>query len=315
MLKNSVKVFLFSLLAGSLLTVNLTGCSEREKVRDISLQERDILDIKQELTKEMPLHIAVGSMITPEEGFAYYKQLLDYIGEKINKPVDFIDKDSYAEVNKLLGTGDIDMAFVCGRPYVDGRENSELELLVAPQVKGQTVYYSYIIVPVDSPAKRLDDLKGKTFAFADPMSNSGKLAPTYMLALRNQTPDSFFSKYIYTSAHDKTIKVVAQKIVDGGAVDSLIWDYENAVNPKHTSQTRIIDRSGPHGIPPVVVRVGMDPQMKEKLKQVLLDVHKDEKGRQILAGMKIDKFVVVDDKQYDSIRQMKDVVLRQERSR
>lgn len=43
-----------------------------------------------------------------------------------------------------------------------------MELLVAPEVRGETVYYSYIIVPSDSPAQRFADLRGLTFGFTDP---------------------------------------------------------------------------------------------------------------------------------------------------
>ncbi len=293
-------------------SVCLIGCEAKEEVRKIDIKKKEVVQEKEVLFEGQSVKIAVGSMITPKEGFVYYRKLLDYISERLGRPVEFIDVKSYAEVNALLRSGEIDMAFVCSGPYVDGKKAFGLELLLAPQAYGETVYYSYIIVPARSPAENLVDLKNKTFAFADPLSNSGKLVPTYMLAGMNETPDSFFSEYIYTYAHDKTIKIVAQGFVDGGAVDSLIWDYENAVNPQYTSQTKIIAKSEPCGIPPVVVRPGLDPDLKKELKQILLSVHQDKKGKKILAGMMIDKFVTVDDNIYDFIRQMKVFISRQE---
>jgi phosphonate transport system substrate-binding protein len=197
------------------------------------------------------------------------------------------------------------VAFVCGGPYVDGHEKFGLELLVAPMAYGGTVYYSYIIVPKDSPVKSFKELRGATFAFSDPLSNSGKLIPTYMLAKMNETPESFFKSFYYTHAHDKSIKAVATGVVDGAAVDSLIWEYANHTNPEFTSKTKIIEKSSPHGIPPVVIRRGIDPELKERLRQIFLNAHTDEKGREILKGMMIEKFVPIDDKAYDSIREMK----------
>jgi phosphonate transport system substrate-binding protein len=44
-----------------------------------------------------------------------------------------------------------------------------------------------------------------------------------------------------------------------------------------------------------------------------LSVHEDEKGKQILKGMMIDKFVVIDDSAYNSIREMKKWVSKQEK--
>ncbi len=259
---------------------------------------------KPETVESKPLRIAVGAMITPKAGYAYYKQLLNYIGEKLNRPVKFVDRRSYAAINEELKLQNIDVAFVCGGPYVDGHDKFGMELLAAPQVNGKTVYYSYIIVPDNSPAKSLKDLKGKTFAFTDPLSNTGKLVPTYMLFKMGETPDTFFGKHSFSFGHDKSIKAVAQRIVDGAAVDSLIYDYMAHNSPELTSRIRIIEKSPPYGIPPLVVRRGIEPELKEKLKTILLNIHKDPKGRTILKGMLIEKFVVIKDSAYDGIREM-----------
>jgi pimeloyl-ACP methyl ester carboxylesterase len=56
------------------------------------------------------------------------------------------------------------------------------------QAYGAAVYYSYIIVPEASPVRAFAELRGKSFAFTDPLSNTGKLVPTYMLARMNETP-------------------------------------------------------------------------------------------------------------------------------
>ncbi|MBI5050148.1 MAG: phosphate/phosphite/phosphonate ABC transporter substrate-binding protein [Nitrospirae bacterium] len=261
---------------------------------------------------EEPIRIAVGSMITPKAGYVYYKQLLDYIEKKLGRTVKLIDKNTYAEVNNAIKAKDIDVAFVCGRPYVDGYDESVLELLAAPQVNGKTVYYSYLIVHKDSPVKNFKGLQGKTFAFADPMSNTGKLVPTYMLIKMGETPESFFKKYIFTSAHDRSVAAVANRIVDGAAVDSLIYDYLAHNTPEITSKTKVIEKSQPFGIPPVVVRKGLDTKLKLKIKDILLNVHKDPEGQKILRGMMIEKFVEMDDSAYNSIREMRRAVAESE---
>lgn len=294
-------VFAFILAAG--------GC-QRSDVEKIDL-EKKVADVdkapnsKPNVTPEKGLRIAVGGMITPKEGFKYYKDFLDYIGDKLGQKIEFVDREDYAEINKLLKQGDVDVAFVCGGPYVDGKKDFDLELLVAPQAYGGTVYYSYIIVPKDSPVKDFSELRGKVFGFTDPLSNTGKLVPTYMLAQMNETPEGFFKKFIFTKSHDKAIRAVAEKIVDAAAVDSLIFEYASRNNPEFTSKTRVIVKSPPYGIPPVVVRPGLDPSMKAKLKRVFLDADKDPKGFQILKGMMVDRFVVIYDDAYSSIRDMK----------
>ena len=303
---NMPKCF-YVLLLISLSVVWFSGCEERGKFQKVDLDVREKLDTvgdEDSLKYENTLRVSVGSMITPREGFDYYKQLLDYIGIKMKRQIKLIDRASYTEINNLLKLGKVDVAFVCGRPYVDTHDAYGVELLVAPQMKGVTKYHSYIIVNKDSTYKTLEDLRGKSFAFTDPKSNSGMLVPAFMLAKMNKTPDTFFSDYTFTYAHDKSIKAVANKLVDGAAVDSLIWEYLKIKDPELISMTRIILKSLPYGIPPVVVPAGTAPEVKEKLRKVFMNIHKDEKGAKILKKMLIDRFVIVGDDQYNSIREM-----------
>ncbi|MEW6601182.1 MAG: phosphate/phosphite/phosphonate ABC transporter substrate-binding protein [Nitrospirota bacterium] len=288
-----------------LLYCGISACSKDEDTRKIDLSRKIDLKAASARTSGSPLRIAVGGMITPKEGFYYYKQLLDYIGKKLGKRVEFVDREDYAEINALVKQRDVDLAFVCGGPYVDGHGEFGMELLAAPVAYGGTVYYSYIIVPKDSPVNSFEQLRGRTFAFTDPLSNTGKLVPTYMLARMNETPETFFKSFDYAHAHDKSIKAVATGVVDGAAVDSLIWEYENRTNPQYTSRTRIIKKSLPYGIPPIVIHPGMDAQLKESLRQIFLNAHNDEEGKKILEGMMVEKFVSIDDSAYESIREMK----------
>jgi hypothetical protein len=55
--------------------------------------------------------------------------------------------------------------------------------------------------------------------------------------------DTFFDTTNYTYAHDKSIMAVAEGLVDAAAVDSLIWDYADRMDPEFTSRTKIIWKS------------------------------------------------------------------------
>jgi phosphonate transport system substrate-binding protein len=173
-----------------------------------------------------------------------------------------------------------------------------------PEINGKSVYYSYIIVPADSSAEGLEGLRGKSFAFADPMSNSGRLAPTYMLRKIGETPDSFFREYAFTYSHENSVRAVAEGLVDGAAVDSLVYDYLITHEPTIKAQTKIIDRSGPFGIPPIVVNPALNQEIKARLRGLFLNMHQDETGKEALRSLLIDRFVMGDDRAYDTIRNM-----------
>ncbi len=294
------KISVIALIMG-LILIGITGCGKKREIKKIGFDKKIVLPVKVE---EGVIRIAVSAMISPKETFGYYRQILDYMGEKIGKKVELVQRKTYAEVNELLKQEKIEAAFVCSGPYVAGKKDFGMELLVAPQIYGKTVYYSYIIVHRDSPIKGFKELEGKTFGFTDPLSHTGKLVPAYELTKIGKTPESYFAKYLYTYSHDNSIEAVADKIVDGAAVDHLIFEYLNAANHKYTSLTKVVERIGPFGIPPFVVHPKLDPELKNKIKEVLLNMHQDEKGKKILKGLSIDRFVVVKDSMYDSVREV-----------
>ena len=201
------------------------------------------------------------------------------------------------------------MAFVCSGAYIQGKDEFGMELLAAPQINGETVYYSYLIIPSSSPANKLEDLKGTRFAFTDPLSNTGCLSPRYILLTQmNETPDHFFKEIKFTYSHDTSIKAVAQEKVDGASVDNLVYDYFKKTNPDLINKTKIINISEPYGIPPVVVSPKLEPELKKILRDVFLDMHQNNKGKEILKNLMIDKFILIPDSSYDSIRRMETIL-------
>jgi len=250
------------------------------------------------------LRVAVAAIISPKETFVFYRQLLDYIGGKLSREIEIVQRKTYGEINELLARGQIDIAFICSGPYALGKEKYGLELLATPQVQNSHFYQSYLLVNQSSTTQSLTDLRGGVFAFTDPDSNSGKLVPTVWLAQMGETPETFFRKTIYTYSHDNAILAVARGLVDGAAVDGLIWEYFHQKNPIFTSKTRIIRKSEPYGIPPIVASKSLTPQLKAIIRQELLAMHQDNEGKKILNELLIDRFISPRDEWYDSIRKM-----------
>lgn len=250
------------------------------------------------------LRIAVSAMISPKDTENSYFDLLRLIGRHMGREVVFVQRKTYAEVNELLERRAIDLAFVCSGPYVDGHERFGMELLAVPVVHGGMVYHSYFIVRRDGPIKNFAGLRGRRFAFTDPDSNTGYLVPAYVLGRRGETPKSFFGETFFTNSHDNSIKAVANGLADGAAVDSLIWEYINATSPVDTARTRIIDKSPPYGIPPMVVHPALDPELKRQLREVVLHLHEDPQAAALLKNIQIERFAVGNDAMYDSVRQM-----------
>jgi len=254
---------------------------------------------------QKPLRFGVAAWISPKDTISVYQQILYYVGEQLGRPVEMVQRKTYAEMDELVKTRQVDFAFICSAPYVKEHADFGAELIAAPQSYGEKVYYSYIIVNKESPVADFDGLKGRSFAFVEENSNTGCIVPKYMLAKKGETADTFFSKYEYSGNHDKSIEMVANKTVDAAAVDHLIWEYFNAKNPKFTSQTKILLKSPPYGMPPVVTHPATDSQLKKRVQEILLNMHNDPAGKAILAQVYIDRFYLPEDKDYETVRDMK----------
>jgi phosphonate transport system substrate-binding protein len=255
-----------------------------------------------------PILIGVSSMVTPVDTVKYYQEIIDYIGARIRQPVRMVHRRTYEEMDGLLERGEVKIAFICSAPYVKDRERFGVELLVAPSVNGSTKYQSYVIVHNDSPIKSFPELKGKSFAFTDPNSNTGKIYPTYLLKTMGYVPENFFGRSVYSYSHNKSVEMVAKKVVDGAAVESMVYEYMRKTGSPYARQTKIIKRSPPYGIPPVVVTRDIDPRLKNKVKEAFLSMRNTPKGKAILDAMMLDGFVEVPDSNYDTIREMERAV-------
>jgi phosphonate transport system substrate-binding protein len=305
-----MRSFLFAGQIGSriILTVLLAvsyGCSAEPEATFVNFSQRMTVERPGDQFKDDSyFRVAVGSMISARETAIHYHQLLDYIAGKLGREIQLVQRKTYGEINELIGLGQIDLAFICSGPYAIGKEKYSLEAMAMPQVRGSYLYQSFLIVNKDSPFQKLDDLKGKIFAFTDAESNSGKLVPTYWLRQQGEIPETFFQKIIYTYSHDNSIMAVAKSLVDGAAVHGQIWEYYNHRNPTFTSKTRIIKKSKPFGNPPVVASSHLPNPMKERIRKLLYNMHREPDGKRILDELMIDRFIAPKEDRYHPIIEM-----------
>ncbi len=288
------------------MTLLSSGCSPDAGYTPIDFSNTiKIEKTKSTDNKEHTLKVAVSAMISPKETFSTYQNLIDYIGDQLNYKIQLIQRKTYREINELFLKQQIDLAFICSGPYAIGKEKYGFEALATPVIRGNPFYQSYLIVNKNSAIEKIEDLRGGVFAMTDPASNTGAMVPLYWLVKMGEKPETFFKNITYTYSHDNSILAVARSLVDGAAVDGVIWEYYNARNPLNTSQTRVIKKSIPFGSPPFVASKRLSSKIKEKARDLLLDMHQDVKGRIILKELMIDRFVSPEEIWYQSVRDIK----------
>ncbi len=257
-----------------------------------------------ELDTSKSIKVAIASIISPQETFIQYNNILNYIEEKLNRKVVLIQRKTYKEVNALLKKNEIDLAFICSGAYVHGTDNDALSLLVIPVRNGNRYYQAYLIAHKESEIKGFNDLKNKKFVFSDSLSNTGMLYALKRLKDLGTTKEAFFAETYFSHAHDYSIELVSRRIVAGASVNSLIYDYIAKYNPERIINIKIIEKSDWYGMPPIVVSNGIDKELRDSLLSIFTQMHTDKKGNEILKHLLIDKYVQESDTLYNGIREM-----------
>lgn len=253
------------------------------------------------VSAEPPIRFGLTAVILTDN-IRFLDEWSQYLEAKMGRKVEFVLRRSYREVMDLLDSGAIEFAWICGYPYVQSRKPESLQLMTVPVYRGEPRYFSYIIVPYNSPYKRLDDLKGKIFAFSDPDSNSGFLYPLSLLVKKGDKPETFFRQTFFTFNHAETVQAVSEQVADGGAVDSYIWESLAAIKPEVTEKTRIIKQSPSFGFPPIVSGLGVDANTVKLMKSTLENMNQDVDGKAFLARLKLDGFGDYPDSLFNGIR-------------
>ncbi|WP_223247229.1 PhnD/SsuA/transferrin family substrate-binding protein [Sulfuriferula sp. AH1] len=224
-----------------------------------------------------------------------------YLEVRLNRPVVFVQRETYTEITDLVIKGKLDFAWICGYPYT--RFKPYMKLVAVPIFQGKPLYRAYVIVPqTDAVTHSLMDLKDKIYAFSDPLSNSGWLVAQAEIKRNGYVPANFFRKSFFTLAHRKVVEAVAIKLAQGGSVDGYVWETLNVTHPDLTARTRIVEKSAEYGFPPIVAYKNVDPSEYSAVQEILIGMKEDPAGRALLKQLNLDGFEQGNDHIFDDIK-------------
>ena len=288
------------LVPGVLLSVVLAAaCSSDSGLPFVDLSERAPTTSTGRTGVE-PVRIAIAAILSPQGNVSSYGGLANYLAQRLDRPIELVQRRTYQEVNALLESGEVDIGFICTSAYVRGHDEFGLLLLAAPEVNGSLSYYSDLIVSVDDEANSVEDLRGAVFAFTDPLSTTGRFYPTHLVRSLGFEPETFFSDTFYTYSHEAAVQAVADGLADGAGVDSLVLAFMLEAQPDLPIRT--IDRSPAFAIPPVVASPHLPAREAEEIQRLLLGLADDPAALGVLEAMGVDRIVTIEDAAYESVR-------------
>lgn len=233
------------------------------------------------------LRYGVQSVETQAATLTRYEKFNAYVKKKLGVDLELFLASEYAGVIQAIAANQIEVMDMGASGYAAAWMETKggVEPLVVPKESdGSIGYHSVLFVRADSKFKSIEDLKGANFAWADPNSSSGYLFPLVGLRKMGIEPEKHFGKVVFSGGHEQSIIGV----LDGAYDAAVTWT--NDVD-KHTrggihmmlergvlkaDDIRIIWVSDLIPNPVVAIRSDVPEAMKTDLRNMFLNLHKDD---------------------------------------
>lgn len=268
----------FSLLFVGLFMVIATACTSPPSVIQSGEALLPATDESRASDDSDALVLAFIPQENPEKLLGDIEAITAYLADELAIPVEgFVTQDHAAAV-EALRNGDADISFMGALPYVLAHDQTGAEVILAEVYRGSPVYTGRIFVRKDSGIATLADLRSKSIAFADPISESGYLYPLDEfvqagLLAREEDPQRFFSTVYFAGGYQQSLQAVINGFVDAAGASQYA---EFLVAPDQLEELTWIAESDPIPSHVVLVRKGLNPDTIESFKQAMLKLNEPE---------------------------------------
>ena len=140
-----------------------------------------------------------------------------------------------------------------------------------------------MIVHRDSDIRSFADLRGRSWAYNEPLSHSGYGITRYQLVTMSET-EGFFGEVIEAGFHETAIRMVRDRVVDAAAIDSQVLAIEMRDHPDLAESLLVIAALGPSTIQPVAVSKRFPPDFQAAVRDILLGLHRDRVFKRDVLG-------------------------------
>jgi phosphonate transport system substrate-binding protein len=247
-----------------------------------------------------PLILAVHPYLPAPEIQKRFAPLASHLGRVLGRAVEVRVGQDYDQHIAAIGQDEVDIALLGPASYVRMVDRyGKKPLLARFQVGDDARLYGVIAVMRDSPFKRLEDLRGRRFAFGDPESTMSHLVPRYLL-LQAGLPLDALGEYRYLGSHRNVALGVLSGDFDAGAMKREVYDEYAARG------LRALAVSPPTPDHLFVTRADLSAAEVARLRQAMLTLAAQPGGRDVLERLHpgLTALVAVKDGDYDGLRTM-----------
>ena len=254
------------------------------------------------------LRVAFIPLENPEKLISNVRPAMNFLEKEMGRKVRYFITLNYSAAVEAMISKKADVSFMSPLPYVLANKYSGVEAVLGEIYDGKPHYYSRIFVRKGSGIKRLSDLKGKTIAYVDPISSSGFMYPHDIFiraGLANggvaKPEGGFFRRVYFAGGDQQAINSMVGGFVDAAGVSQYAL---NLLRPEQRNQVVAIAQSARIPSHNVVVRKGLEPEIRRKFIAAMMKMNRPEYRSLIRALYGTNGYVRVDHSRYQPVADM-----------
>jgi len=264
---------------------------------------KEAFSLNEEAKKDDPLVLAFIPQENPEKLIGDIEIIIEYLQKEMGIAVKGYVTQDHAAAVEALRNGEADISFMGGLPYVLAHEIIGAEVILSEVYRGSPTYSARIFVLKDSGIEKVEDLKGKSIAFADPISESGFIYPLEImveagLLKRGDDPKVVFSDVYFAGGYQQAIQALANGLVDAAGVSQFA---DLLLTPEQLPKITWIAESKPIPSHLVCVRKGLDKERVDAFKQAMLKLNQPENKHLLKYVYSPDGYIEASHSDYKSV--------------
>lgn len=277
------------------LALVMTGCGSKQTAANAG-EQKSVIN-----TNPAKLRIALLPDESPGTIIKNNEKLKNYLATTLNKEIELVVTTDYSSMIEAMRRGHIEVAYYGPLSYVLLKQKmNNAEAFAAKVEKGSPTYNAVVIANTDSGIAKLSDIKGKTMVFGDTASTSSHLIPKEMLQREAKLEADKDYKQQFVGAHDAVAKAVQNGTAQAGGLSKPIFESLLEKGTIDKNKVKVIAESAPYPNYPWTLNADLDPKLKEAIKKAFYDL----KDKEVLAPLKTEGFLPIQDKDFDVIRDM-----------
>ncbi len=253
-----------------------------------------------------PLRIAFIPSTNPDQLIEDVRPVVRYFEQQLGRPVRSYMMLDYSAAVEALRSDHVDITFMSPLPYVLAHRMGAADALLGEVYRGRTTYRAKIFVRRDSGIRKLEDLRGKTIAFVDPISSSGFMYPRDIfhragLLKPEEAPEKFFRRVYFAGGDEQAIRSVFNRFTDAAGIgefsilllrpeerDAVVAIGESVEIPSHC----------------VAVRKGLDRKLRNAFREAALKLNQPAHRHLLRALYGTDGYVPVTHENFLGVEEM-----------